>query len=49
MKRNFKKNMFKFGWLFIAAMAIFSACDKDDDEDPVIPAEAGLYLTGPAT
>ena len=49
MKRNFKKNMFKFGWLFIAAMAIFSACDKDDDEDPVIPAEDGIYLTGPAT
>jgi hypothetical protein len=50
MKKNLKKNMFKFGWLFIAALAIFSACEKDDDDDdPGVPAEDGVYLTGPAT
>ena len=43
--------MFKFAWLFIAATVIFTACSKDDDDDdiPDIPAEDGVYVTGPAT
>lgn len=42
--------MFKFAWLFIAATVIFTACSKDDDDEiPGIPAEDGVYVTGPAT
>lgn len=49
MKENVKHSMLKFAWLFIAAMVAFTACKKDDDPDPVIPVEDGMYIKGAVT
>ena len=51
MKKDAKKLLFKYAWLFIAAMVIFTACSDDDDngpdQDP--PVEDGFYIRGEAT
>jgi hypothetical protein len=49
MKENVKHSMLKFAWLFIAAMVAFTACKKDDDPDPIIPVEDGMYIKGAVT
>lgn len=54
MEKNVRNAIFRFSWLFIAALAVMvviAACDRDDDDDPIngVPAEDGLYVTGPAT
>jgi hypothetical protein len=51
MKKYLISPMFKYTWLVIAAMVALSACDDDDDNGPIdeIPAEDGIYVSGPAT
>jgi hypothetical protein len=48
--KKMSKMFFKYSWLFIAAMVIFIACDKDDpDPDPQEPVEDGFYIKGEVT
>jgi hypothetical protein len=50
MKKDAKNQFFKYSWLFIAAMVIFAACDKDDpDPDPDPQVEDGFYIRGDVT
>lgn len=54
MKKRAKNTIFRISWRLLAVLllvAAFIACDRDDDEDPIngIPAEDGIYVTGPAT
>jgi hypothetical protein len=49
MKERMKNSMLNMAWLFIAAMVAFSACSKDEDEDPPIFIEDGVYVIGVAT
>lgn len=51
MKNNPFKSLLKLSWLFLAAFVIFTSCDKDDEEDndPIVVVEDGIYITGAGT
>ncbi|TVR70592.1 MAG: SusF/SusE family outer membrane protein [Marinilabiliales bacterium] len=50
MEKLFSNSLFRIAWLLIAGMVTFTACEKDDDDDDNgIPAEDGIYITGPAS
>lgn len=54
MKKRERSTIFRISWRLLAVFVVaaaFIACDRDDDDDPIngIPAEDGIYVTGPAT
>lgn len=50
MKNNFR-SLLKLSWLFLAAFVVFTSCDKeeDDDKDPIVIVEDGIYIKGAGT